>query len=92
MFEQEQSQIFYAQKFVEHHLRKARPKRSNSFRWGGITMGLDSGEIGLAIQQGEDEKIYSFTEDELLDGYGTSLWKVQLFARITEILNDVEAK
>jgi len=88
--EYEQSYIFYAEKFVIHHLKKKVPEKTGHLLWGGMTLGLGPEEYGLVIHIGEKRMIFTFTKNELIKGYGNREWKNRLLARIDEILNKIQ--
>ena len=87
MLEDEQTFVFYAQKYVDHHLKKKKAKQTITFVWGSKTLDLGPNEYGLAIHKGDNQMIFTFTRDELIEGYGTSEWKERLVSRSDEIFD-----
>jgi len=88
--EYEQSLVFYAQKYVVYQLKKKRPKKMADPLWSSKSVDLDPDEYGLTIQKGKKKNIFTFTKDELIEGYGSRAWKDRLLARIKEILREIE--
>ncbi len=58
--------------------------------WGGTGLNLGADEYGLVIYKGKKKTVFTFTKDELINGYGSTEWKNRLLKRINEILRRLE--
>lgn len=90
IFEYGQIFVIYAQNYIIDQLKKKGPKEMSGFSWGSKNLGPGPDKYGLTIQKDEGKKIFTFTKDKLIEGYGSREWKDRLLARIKEILKKIE--
>ena len=90
IFEYEQIFIIYAQNYVIDQLKKKGPKEMAGLIWGSKNLGLGPDKYGLTIQKDEKKKIFTFTKDELIGGYGSCKWKNRLLDKIEKVLKRME--
>jgi len=89
-FEYEQSLIFYAQRYIIYQLKKNGPKEMDDLVWGRKSLDLGPDEYGLIVPKDSKRIAFTFTKDELIEGYGSREWKDRLLARTKEILRKIE--
>ncbi len=82
--------IAKAQQFIRTQLEKKAPEKMVSLMWGGTSLKLGPDEYGLVIYKCKKKRVFKFTKDELIKGYGSTEWKKRLLVRINEILRRLE--
>jgi len=83
-------EIRLALEFVINQLQKAKPGTIKALSWSQDEINSLVEEIKLTLCAEDTSYIFIFTEKELVEGYGTKIWKERLISRVNEILAEIE--
>jgi hypothetical protein len=80
-----------ARKLITAQIEKKLGAQMTGVAWGSKSLNLRAGEHGLVIHRGSEKQVFTFTEAELTDGYGSLKWRSHLLGRVNEIVRKMEA-
>jgi hypothetical protein len=80
-----------ARRLVTLQIEKKLGARMAGAVWGSRSLNLRTGEHGLVIHRGSEKRVFTFTEAELTDGYGSPKWRSHLLARVNESVRKMDA-
>ncbi len=83
-------EIHLAQEFVINQLQKTKPGTIKAFNWCQEEINALVEEIGLILCSEDTSYVFTFTEKELSERYGTEIWEQRLTGRVQEILSEIE--
>jgi hypothetical protein len=79
-----------ARKLITAQIEKKLGAQVTGVAWGSKSLNLTAGEHGLVIHRGSEKRVFTFTEVELIDDYGSLKWRSHLLARVNEIVRKME--
>ena len=82
----ESGKIRFTQEFILNQLQKARPSNIDALTWRQKEIDALVEEFKLTVYSGEKSSVFTFTEKELIEDYGTKKCKKRLSRRVKEIL------
>ena len=83
-------EIRLAQEFVVNQVKKAKPGTIKALSWRQEEINALIEEIILILHLEDKSSVFTFTEKELSEGYGTEIWEKRLTGRVQEILAEIE--
>jgi len=81
--------ILSAHEFVTNQLQKAKPANLNALSWRQEEINALVEEFRLTVYSGDKSYVFTFTEKELIEGYGTKIWEKRLTRRVKEVLAEI---
>ena len=85
-------EIRLAQEYVFNQLQKAKPNNIYALSWRQEEINTLVEEIRFTVYSGDKSYVFTFTEKELIEGYGTKIWEKRLTRRVKEILAEIEGE
>ena len=82
----EAEQLREAQDFITPELQQKGATRIDAVSWGQGPHNAAAGIHRLIVFRGGEKSIFTFTEYELLETYGSKEWQKQLRSHVGEIL------
>ena len=78
--------IRFAQEFIVTQLQKAKPDNIDALTWRQNEINALVEEFKLTVYSKDKSSVFTFTEKELIEDYGTKKWERRLSGRMKEIL------
>ncbi len=85
-------EIRLAQEYVINQLQKAKPNNIYALSWRQEEINTLVEEIRFTVYSGDKSYVFTFTEKELIEGYGTKIWEKRLTRRVKEVLAEIEGE
>jgi len=82
--------IRLAQEYVVTQLENAKPDSIDAFIWHQREVNALIEEVRLTVHLADQNFVFTFTEAELIQDYGTKEWETRLNERVKEILTEIK--
>jgi len=83
--------IRLAQEYIVTQLENAKPDSIDAFIWDQREVNALIEEVRLTVHFADQDFVFTFTEEELIQDYGSKKWESRLNGRVKEILAKTEA-
>jgi hypothetical protein len=85
----ESQKIVSAQDFINRELQRRSVDRIDAITWEQTPQDRTTRIHRLVVLRGSEKSIFTFTEYEILDHYGSKQWEKQLRCHVGEVLMEI---